>query len=102
MLVYEPLAVDRTRVFGYTLSAPFQRYEGNGAVELERASEFAEAGGREDTAVSLAIQRGLASGANECFVFGRFEGAVAHFHRSLQALIDGTLERQSTRGSTDS
>src|SRR5437773_8042025 len=40
MLVYEPLAVDRTRVFGYTLSAPFQRYEGNGAVEFERASEF--------------------------------------------------------------
>jgi len=102
MLVYEPLAVDRTRVFGYTLSAPSQRYEGNGAVEFERASEFAEAGGREDTAVSLAIQRGLASGANECFVFGRFEGAVAHFHRSLQALIDGALERPSTKGSTDS
>ena len=95
MLVYEPLAVDRTRVFGYTLSAPSPRYEGKGdAVEFARASEFAEVGGREDTAVSLAIQRGLASGANECFVFGRFEGAVADFHRSLQALIDGALERR--------
>jgi hypothetical protein len=89
MLVYEPLTVDRTRVYGYTLSAPSARYEGQGAaVEFERASEFAEAGGREDTAVSLAIQSGLASGANESFVFGRFEGAVAGFHRNLQALID--------------
>jgi phenylpropionate dioxygenase-like ring-hydroxylating dioxygenase large terminal subunit len=95
VLVYEPLAVDRTRVFGYTLSAPSPRYEAKGAAEFARAREFAEAGGREDTAVSLAIQRGLASGANECFVFGRFEGAVAHFHRSLQALIDGALARQS-------
>jgi len=89
VLAFEPVAVDRTRVFGYTLSAPSDRYQGKGTVELARASEFAEAGGREDTAVSLAIQRGLASGANEFFVFGRFEGAVAHFHRTLQALIDG-------------
>ena len=88
VLVYEPIAVDRTRVFGYTLSAPSQRYASMGAAELERASEFAEAGGREDTAVSLSIQRGLASDANESFVFGRYEGAVADFHRSLQALID--------------
>jgi phenylpropionate dioxygenase-like ring-hydroxylating dioxygenase large terminal subunit len=89
MLVYEPLAVDRTRVFGYTLSAPSARYEGKGTVEFERASEFAEAGGREDTEVSLAIQRSLASGANEFFTFGRYEGAVADFHRSLRELIDG-------------
>jgi phenylpropionate dioxygenase-like ring-hydroxylating dioxygenase large terminal subunit len=93
LLVYEPLSVDRTRVFGYTLAMPSPRYEGRGAVEFERAREFAEAGGREDTAVSLAIQRGLASGANEYFSFGRFEGALADFHRSLQALIDAALER---------
>jgi phenylpropionate dioxygenase-like ring-hydroxylating dioxygenase large terminal subunit len=88
VLVYEPLAVDRTRVFGYTLSAPSPRYEGKGAVEFQRARKFAEAGGREDTEVSLKIQRALASGANEHFVFGRYEGAVADFHRNLQALID--------------
>jgi phenylpropionate dioxygenase-like ring-hydroxylating dioxygenase large terminal subunit len=96
VLVYEPLSVDRTRVFGYTLSAPSPRYEAKGAVEFERAREFAEAGGREDTAVSLAIQRALTSGANEHFVFGRFEGAVADFHRNLGALIDEALARPST------
>jgi Ring hydroxylating alpha subunit (catalytic domain) len=83
------VGVDLTRVFGYTLSAPSPRYEGKGTIEFDRAREFAEAGGREDTAVCLAIQRGLASGANESFVFGRYEGAVAHFHRTLHALIDG-------------
>ena len=63
---------------------------GQGQAEaLARAREFAEAGGGEDTAVSLAIQRGLASGANESFVFGRYEGAVASFHRNLHELIDG-------------
>jgi phenylpropionate dioxygenase-like ring-hydroxylating dioxygenase large terminal subunit len=88
VLVYEPISVDRTRVYGYLLSAPSPRYQGKGAEEYERAREFAEAGGREDTEVCLAIQRGLASGANEHFVFGRYEGAVAHFHRSLHELID--------------
>ena len=33
------------------------------------------------------IQRSLASGANETFEFGRFEGAIAHFHRNLHDLI---------------
>jgi phenylpropionate dioxygenase-like ring-hydroxylating dioxygenase large terminal subunit len=93
VLVYEPLSVDRTRVFGYTLAAPSPRYEHKGTAEYDRAREFAEAGGREDTAVSLAIQRALASGANDHFVFGRYEGAVADFHRSLQAMIEGGRER---------
>jgi phenylpropionate dioxygenase-like ring-hydroxylating dioxygenase large terminal subunit len=91
LLVYEPLSVDRTRVFGYTLAVPTARYEGKGTVEYQRASEFAEAGGREDTEVSLSIQRGLASQANEHFVFGHYEGAVADFHRNLQARIDAGL-----------
>jgi phenylpropionate dioxygenase-like ring-hydroxylating dioxygenase large terminal subunit len=88
MIVFEPIAVDRTRVFGYTLGAPSRRYTGKGTAELERASAFAEAGGREDTTVSLAIQHALASGANDFFEFGRFEGALVSFHRSLQELID--------------
>ena len=41
----------------------------------------------EDNAAVCAIQHGLASGANEFFEFGRFEGAIAHFHRHLHAAL---------------
>ena len=34
-----------------------------------------------------AIERSLASGANEHFSFGRFEGAIAHFHATLGGLL---------------
>lgn len=95
MMVYEPVTVDRTRVFSYTLAAPSQRYEGKGGEEYARAREFAEAGGREDTDVCLAIQRALASDANEFFVFGRYEGAVADFHRTLHERIDGASQPTS-------
>ena len=46
-------------------------------------------GGAEDRAMALAVQRGLESGANEFLEFGRFEGAIGHFHRNLHALLDG-------------
>jgi hypothetical protein len=34
-----------------------------------------------------AIQRGLASGANDAFTFGKFESAIVHFHRTLTAAL---------------
>jgi phenylpropionate dioxygenase-like ring-hydroxylating dioxygenase large terminal subunit len=86
MIAVEPLAVDRTKFVTYTMTAHGDRAT-DGLAELERATDFANAGGAEDGAVALAIQRGLASGANEFFEFGRFEGALSHFHRSLQAAI---------------
>jgi hypothetical protein len=49
----------------------------------------AQAGAEEDREVACAIQRGLASGANEQFEFGLFEGLIGHFHRNLHELIDG-------------
>jgi hypothetical protein len=52
-----------------------------------RGVELIDAGAAEDRAVACRIQRGLASEANECFEFGRFEGAIAHFHRNLDAAL---------------
>ena len=46
-------------------------------------------GAAEDRAVACSIQQGLASGANEFFEFGRFEGAIGHFHRNLHAALAG-------------
>ena len=57
---------------------------------------FVELGGREDRDMALRVQRGLDSGANSEVTFGRFEGALGHFHRHLHAdprpAIDGHRE----------
>ena len=37
------------------------------------------------------IQRSIGSRANEAFTFGLFEGAISHFHRSLDAVL-GVIE----------
>lgn len=42
----------------------------------------------EDYQLGFAIQRGLATAANNEFVFGRNEMAVHHFHRSVDELVE--------------
>src|SRR5579859_931022 len=85
MAVLEPVAIDATRTVTYTLAATDSLATNRPAVE--RDADFVNAGAREDRAVVESIQRGIASGANEVFEFGRFEGAIAHFHQGLHALI---------------
>jgi phenylpropionate dioxygenase-like ring-hydroxylating dioxygenase large terminal subunit len=89
MVVLEPLSTDRTRLLTYALTdhaAP----QVEGDEPMKRSQDFLLAGTVEDRAVALSVQRGLASGANDYFEFGRFEGAIGHFHRALHALIDAT------------
>jgi phenylpropionate dioxygenase-like ring-hydroxylating dioxygenase large terminal subunit len=87
MVVLEPLGVDSTRVHNYILTTGAS----GDAAEREAARRdvdfVKQTGGTEDLAVTHAIQRGLASGANDAFTFGRHEGAIAHFHRELDAAI---------------
>jgi phenylpropionate dioxygenase-like ring-hydroxylating dioxygenase large terminal subunit len=86
LLVLEPLSVDRTNVVAYSLT----NWTGDQAEALEAATRdasFTEIGASEDRAVVSAIQRGVASGANESFVFGRYESAIVHFHRTLSAAL---------------
>ncbi|MCI0389716.1 MAG: Rieske 2Fe-2S domain-containing protein [Acidobacteria bacterium] len=89
MIVLEPLAIDRTKILTYTLTdrgdEDVDRLEA-----INRSRDFLLAGVAEDRAVALAIQRGLASGANQFFEFGQFEGAISHFHRALDAALGGT------------
>jgi hypothetical protein len=89
MVVIEPLAIDRTRLLTYALTDR-RDDDVDGRAALKGAQGFVEAGAAEDRAVACAIQQGLASGANEFFEFGRFEGAIVHFHRGLYEAIDGT------------
>ena len=83
MAVIEPLTVDRTRLVTYTLT--YARRSGRG----HEGQGFRYGGTAEDREMASAIQRGLATGANEAFTFGLFEGAIRHFHRNLAAAIEG-------------
>lgn len=87
LVVLEPLTIDRTQLVTYVLT------NGPGPEALEEAKRDAEfvstTGAAEDRAVARAIQRGLAGGANEVFTFGHFEGAIQHFHRTLDAALEG-------------
>lgn len=86
LVAVEPLRTDLSRLFSYTTTSRPPADE-RGSAEIARATGFANAGGLEDAAVALGIQQGLASDANEFFELGRFEAAVATFHRSLDQAI---------------
>ncbi|MBL8674963.1 MAG: Rieske 2Fe-2S domain-containing protein [Rhodospirillales bacterium] len=78
LVVLEPVGVARTRMVTWTLGDPAV------AEEVKRDAAFVDqTGGAEDREVVQAIQRALGSGANDVFTFGKFESAVAHFHRTL-------------------
>jgi phenylpropionate dioxygenase-like ring-hydroxylating dioxygenase large terminal subunit len=87
LVILEPLSVDRTRQVTYTLS------NGGGddaeaLAEAKRDAAFVgNTGALEDRAVVEAIQRGLASNANDAFTFGRFESAIVHFHKTLRSVL---------------
>jgi phenylpropionate dioxygenase-like ring-hydroxylating dioxygenase large terminal subunit len=87
LVILEPIAIDRTLFVTYVLGSRGAS-DGPPRASGSGGSQLLDAGGAEDIAISLAIQRGLASGANEYFEFGRFEAAIAHFHRCLDAAID--------------
>jgi hypothetical protein len=46
------------------------------------------------------IQRGLASGANHDVVFGAYEHALAHFHATVDRVVDGTTGPAPDHGDT--
>src|SRR5262249_21576745 len=95
MVVIEPLAIDRTRILTYALTGR-RGEDGNDLSALKGAQDFVAAGAAEDRAVAIAIQRGIASGANEFFEFGRFEGAIAHFHRGRHEALAATPPARAT------
>jgi phenylpropionate dioxygenase-like ring-hydroxylating dioxygenase large terminal subunit len=82
MIVLEPIATDRTMTFTYAWRDVVNPQRGDPGL--------APRGAAEDFQMARSIQRGLASGPNEYLQFGRFEGAIAHFHRTLDAALADT------------
>lgn len=87
LVVLEPLDLERTRQISYTLTDRDPDTSAAGPTVRE-GLDFVNAGAREDREIVASIQRGMAAGANDVFEFGRFEGAIVHFHRNLRELLN--------------
>ncbi|MCC6765220.1 MAG: aromatic ring-hydroxylating dioxygenase subunit alpha [Deltaproteobacteria bacterium] len=91
VVAIEPVAIDRTRFLTWVTAADQRNGTAGGvpaaprlrATSAEGAALIA-AGAAEDNAATIAVQEGLASGANAWLEFGRAEGAIQHFHRTLR------------------
>lgn len=87
VVILEPVSIDRTRLITFALAnAGSSAGEQQEAVARD-AAFVDQTGAAEDREVTCAIQRGIGSGANQVFTFGRFEAAIGHFHRSLDAAL---------------
>jgi phenylpropionate dioxygenase-like ring-hydroxylating dioxygenase large terminal subunit len=87
LVVLEPLGLDRTLGTTWVLAERGATENAVPPEALARANALVDAGATEDREAAEAIQRSIASGANEFFEFGRCESAIGHFHRTLaQAL----------------
>jgi phenylpropionate dioxygenase-like ring-hydroxylating dioxygenase large terminal subunit len=86
MVAIEPLAIDRTRFHTYVTAEAASGGTAAPRVRTTSAEGAAliAAAALEDNAATIAVQDGLASGANAFLEFGRFEGAIQHFHRNLR------------------
>jgi nitrite reductase/ring-hydroxylating ferredoxin subunit len=84
MVVLDPVAPGRTSVttFAWGASAGEGTPRGDPSLLGQGAAQ--------DFDVAATIQHGLASGANDHLQFGRFEGAIAHFHRTLDAALEAS------------
>jgi phenylpropionate dioxygenase-like ring-hydroxylating dioxygenase large terminal subunit len=81
----DPIDLDHSTFTVFTLTAaePSSPADEGGASDRLTGRALVDAGGVEDNAMSLAVQRGMHAGANEFVEFGRYESAIGHFHRNL-------------------
>ena len=98
LLIYHPDATSHMAMFPITpdemlfvhsFFTPHDPRDDEERAHWDRTFEMIDAGvfSAEDLFVSEQIQRGLKSGANESFVFGRFEQHLSRFHDNLGALL---------------
>jgi choline monooxygenase len=90
VVVFEPLAVNKTLVRTWTLSNRGAAQTEQAKAEVKRDKDFNAIGLKEDQDVVESIQRGLASNANSHLTFGKYEKLIAHLHRNLQEVLNKT------------
>jgi phenylpropionate dioxygenase-like ring-hydroxylating dioxygenase large terminal subunit len=88
LVVLEPVSLGRTRLVSYTMTnRPLGDRDAEEAAKRD-AAFVGQTGVTEDREIVCAIQKGVAGGANDVFTFGRFEGAIVHFHRELSQALE--------------
>ncbi|HXK26030.1 MAG TPA: SRPBCC family protein [Myxococcota bacterium] len=90
LVALEPVSTRETRFLSWSLTnrPAGSETDSDGKLAAERDAAFVnQTGGAEDIAVACSIQKGIESGANDAFLFGRFEAALAHFHRGLDLAL---------------
>lgn len=92
--VIDPLAIDSSRITTFLLTSGEPNPDGSEPISSGTA--LAAEGAAEDTELSLAVQAGFRAGANDTIVFGRNESAIGHFHRTLDAALEGASAEAST------
>lgn len=85
--ILEPVSIDRTRFITYRLTHASSAAEASHERASRDATFVGDTGGKEDAAITRAIQAGIASDANDCFTYGLFEQAIVHFHENLHAKL---------------
>jgi len=89
MVILEPLTASSTRWHIYRLTAPGWGGSDEAMAEAKRDATFVkDTGLEEDRAAAMSSQHSLRGEGNTHFTFGRFEKAVVHFHRELDALLE--------------
>jgi phenylpropionate dioxygenase-like ring-hydroxylating dioxygenase large terminal subunit len=89
LIIMTPLSVDETRVeIATVVPAPGPGgHSGKEQAFWSANHAFTKATLNEDFELAEQIQRGVESGANEVFRFGRFEGALSRWHEMLDAKL---------------
>lgn len=88
LVILEPLSLEKTRFVSYTLTNAGEGASEEALAAAKRDAAFVgDTGAAEDRAVVAAIQKGVPSGANSHFTFGRYESLIIHFHKTLRAAL---------------
>ncbi|MGZ4576217.1 MAG: aromatic ring-hydroxylating oxygenase subunit alpha [Mycobacterium sp.] len=100
VVVIDPVDVGRSMVSTYSMVKPevAERASLDPSNRLVGAGSFIERGLAEDNEMSMGVQRGLRSGANDFVEFGRHESAIGHFHAVLNERLARPDSLSQSRG----
>jgi phenylpropionate dioxygenase-like ring-hydroxylating dioxygenase large terminal subunit len=88
VLTSTPLSAALTR-FEHRMLVPRAQHEGSREEHWEKSFALIDEGvfGREDLRIVEAVQRGIASGANDTLLFGELERAALWFHANVDRVL---------------
>ena len=84
----KPLLPCRTKYIRYFLSNDPIEGDMEKLTMVQKDTDYvSDTSNIEDRDITVKIQKGLACGTNEHFVYGRLEAAIVHFHKEMNELM---------------